>query len=42
MLKMLTTNVDSATLPTQLPAYRGKCRQRTYPHCTSQWAMVGI
>jgi len=22
---MLPINVDSATLPTQLPAYRGKC-----------------
>jgi len=35
---MLTTNVDSAThLPTQLPAYRGKCWRRSYLQCISQW-----
>jgi len=34
---MLRINVYSATLPTQLLAYLGKCRQRSYPQCTSQW-----
>jgi len=33
---MLTINVDSATLPTQLPANQGKCWQRSYPQCISQ------
>jgi len=33
---MLTINVDSATLPTQLPGYQGKCWQWSYPECTSQ------
>jgi len=30
-------NVDSATLPIQLPDYQGKCWQRSYLQCTSQW-----
>jgi len=34
---MLTNNVDSETLPTQLPAYQGKCWRRSYPLCISQW-----
>jgi len=36
---MLTVNVDSATLPTQLPAsaYQGKFWQRNYLQGISQW-----
>jgi len=34
---MLTINVDSATLPTQLQAFQGKCWQRSYSQTISQW-----
>jgi len=34
---MRTINVDSATLPTQMSAYQGKCWQQSYPQCISQW-----
>jgi len=34
---MLTINMNLATLPSQLPAYQGKCWQRIYPQCISQW-----
>jgi len=34
---MLAIKVGSATLPMQLPACPGNCRQRSYPKCTSQW-----
>jgi len=29
--------VDKATLPIQVPAYQGKCWQRSYPQCISRW-----
>jgi len=35
-MKTFTINVDSATLPAQLPAHQGKWWQRSYPQCTSQ------
>jgi len=34
---MLTINVGSATLLTQLPAHHGKCWQRRCPQCILQW-----
>jgi len=37
LTKLLTINVDSAMLPTQLPVYQGKCWQRSYQQCTWQW-----
>jgi len=36
LLQMLTINLYAATLPTQLPAHPGKCRQRSYSQCISQ------
>jgi len=36
MLTILPINVDSATLPTQLPAYQGKCWQRSCQQSISQ------
>jgi len=38
---MLTFSVGSATLSTQLPAHQGRCWQRRYPQCISQWLAFG-